>query len=133
MRWILIAWLEALIDHDVTVYPGSASAKYPPNTWSKYKLLPFDEGEYSPIQRQGEGLLVGLDLAECDRLLGRPIEMEVPEVAWSPEPITVQVGSGMRTYRFAVLGTEQPWEQRRVWLRHIATVVRRLENAPGPA
>lgn len=133
LRWALVAWLEALTDRAVTVYPGSASVKYPPNAWSKYKLLPFDEDEYSPIRGHGEGLLVGLDSAECARLLDRPIERALPDVTWCPEPMTIQVGSGARTYRFAVLATDPAWEQRRMQLRKLAGVVRRLENVPVQA
>jgi len=129
LHWVLVAWLEALLGREVTPYKGSDSILYPRNSWSRFKLLPYDEEENSPHRLGGEGMLVGLDFAECEKVFGERLESEFPDVQWIPEPFAVQVGSGTRTYRWAQIAADQAWGRRRLILWQLGQIVRSLEDA----
>ncbi len=133
LRWALVAWMEALLDREVTPYHGSDSFVFAPNSWSKYKLLPYDEEPFSPVHDRAEGVAVCVDLEACEREFGQRLEAESGNVTWLDAPETVRVGSGARTYRLALLPVIQPWEQRTAALRNLAAILRRIEGGSGPA
>lgn len=129
LRRVSVAWFEALLRREVTPYNGSDSILYPPNSSSRFKLLPYDDAEGFPHRLGGEGLLVGLDLAKCSAAFGNRLESEFPDVPWLREPFTVQVGSGTHDYRWAQIAANQAWDRRRLILWRLGQVVRRLEDS----
>jgi hypothetical protein len=120
--------MEAVLGRAATTYNGSDSFLYGPDSRSKYKLLPYDGGPHTPTQDHGEGVAVCVDLGECEREFGERLATESGSVTWLPVPVMVQVGSGARTYRLALLPLNQEWEQRFVALRDLANVLRRIER-----
>ena len=130
LRRVLVQQLEDQLARPVEPYRGSDTFIYPPNNWSKYKLLPFDDHEQSPIRGRNEGVLVCLDRDESERTFQGASMRQYADLPWHNEPIEVRVGSGRRTYWGVCLAANHA---RLAVLRDLVNAIRAVEGHSIPA
>ena len=128
LRHVLLAWFEDLVSGRVKQHKGSDSIGYPPNDWSKYKLLPFDNHKRSPICGGGEGVLACLDRDECERTFTGPSMLRYADLPWHDEPIEVRVVRA-RTYWAVRFAADQVGEEHAAVLRDLGNAIRVVERS----
>lgn len=126
LRWLLRQWLEQLLAVRVTSYEGSDSVVYGPRSYSKYKLVPYDDESMPPLAGLDEGILLCIDKEEVDRVCSESlIERQPRPIPWQL-PFVYKVGR-QRSYRSVSFPVAQLAIERQCLLDALSVVIRHLE------
>ena len=120
LHWWLVTWLEGVLGREAKDYEGSYSWLYPPDGWTKYKVVPYDRESRPPLTGLDDGVLIAIDRDSV-------VPNDHPQVPFHPE--LVEIGAGARRW-FSVIPfpTPQPAESRREVLQQVGQMIRVIEE-----